>query len=86
MSGDAGGVAGVAAAGDEQEVGLGAPAVVGAGADRFGDVLERADAGVGAPVGDALAVVVAVVGGGALRRPLPSGRMRIWTPSQSSRW
>ena len=29
-------VAGVAAAGDEQQVGLGAPAVLGAGAERFG--------------------------------------------------
>ena len=48
--------------------------------------LERADAGVGAPVGDAARVVVAVVRGGALvdaRRPAP---MRIWTPSQSSWW
>ena len=38
----------------------------GAEADGFGSALERADAGVGAPVGGSLAVVVAVVGGGAL--------------------
>ena len=62
--GEAVGVAGVAAAGDEQPVGLRPPAVGGADADRLGEVLERVDPGVRAPVGDALGVVVAVVGGG----------------------
>jgi hypothetical protein len=65
-AGDAVGVARVTAAGDEQGMGLGAPAVAGAGADRFGDVLQRIDAGVGAPVGGALVVVVALMGRGAL--------------------
>ena len=62
----AGGVAGVAAAGDEQQAGLGAPAVGGAGAERLGEVAKRVEAGIGAPVGGAELVVVAVVGGGAL--------------------
>jgi len=63
---DAVGVAGVAAAGDEQDVGLRAPAVVGAEADDLGDVPERADAHVRSPVDDFLAVVVATVRRGTL--------------------
>jgi hypothetical protein len=59
-------ITGVAAAGDQQQVGLRSPTVRVAGADYFGDVLERVEARVGAPVGDAARVVVAVVG----RRPL----------------
>ena len=64
-----GGVAGVAAAGDQQQVRLRAPAVGRAGADGFGQVLEPADPGVGGPVDVLQRVVVAVVGGGALVDP-----------------
>src|SRR6478752_4830237 len=62
----AAGVAGVAAAGDEEEVSLRAPAVLGAGADGFGEVPQGAAANVRTPVADAAGVVVAVVRGGAL--------------------
>jgi hypothetical protein len=61
-----GDVAGVAAAGYEQQVGLRPPTVGLPGAELLGEVLERPDAGVRAPVGDAAGVVVAVVRGGPL--------------------
>ncbi len=65
--GNAGGVAGVAAAGDDQQVGLGAPAVLGSQAERFGRVLDGVDAGVRGPAGDGPgSLVVAVVRRGAL--------------------
>jgi hypothetical protein len=64
---DAGGVAGMAAAGDDQQVGLGAPAVLGAEAECFGRVLDGIDPGVRGPATDrAWALVVALVRGGAL--------------------
>ena len=56
----------MAAAGDEQQVRLRAPAVGGAGVERFGQALEQADPGVRAPVDVLQRVVVAVVRGGPL--------------------
>ncbi len=65
-TGLAGGIAGVAAAGDEQQVGLRAPAVRVADVEVFGERAEEADAGVRAPVEVLQRVVVAVVSGGPL--------------------
>jgi len=66
-AGYAGGVARVAAAGDDQEVSLRAPAVLGAKAECFGRLLDRIEAGVGSPAADGAGpLVVALVGGGAL--------------------
>jgi len=59
-------VAGVAATRDEQDTGLGAPAVLGAGAERFVELAQRAEARIRREVGFVAPVVVAVVGGGAL--------------------
>lgn len=64
--GNPGGVAGVAVAGDEQQVGLVAPAVWPAGADGFGGVLQRVETRARAPIGDVVGVVVAVVRGSPL--------------------
>jgi hypothetical protein len=64
--GNADGVAGVAAPGNQQQVGLRAPAVLGASTQRFGRVPQRLQPGVRAPVADAAGVVVAIVGGGSL--------------------
>ena len=59
--------AGVTAAGDDQQVGLGAPTVLGAQAERFGGALDRIDAGVRSPTAEGPgALVVARVRGGAL--------------------
>lgn len=61
-AGDPGGVAGVAAAGNVQDVCLGAPAVLGAQAERFGRVLDEIDARVRGPAADgARALVVTLV-------------------------
>jgi len=60
--GDAGGVAGVAASGDDQQVRLGAPAVPAAQAKRFGRALDRIDAGIRSPAANRpRALVVALV-------------------------
>lgn len=59
----------MAAARDQQDPGLRAPAIMGAGAERFGRGLERSEPGVGAPVGHSPGVVVTVVRG----RPLVDG-------------
>jgi hypothetical protein len=63
------GVAGMATTGDEQEVGLGAPAIARADAHGFGGVLQQLDPPIGSVVGDALDGVVAMVRGGALVDP-----------------
>src|SRR5262245_52484515 len=63
---EAAGVAGMAPAGNQQQAACRPPAVAGAGADRLGQVAQRANVRVRSPVGDAARVVVAVVGGGAL--------------------
>lgn len=71
-AGEAAGVAGVAAAGDEQQAAGGAPAVSWARADGLGGDADGVDSCIRAPVGGAADVVVAVVGGGARVDP-PTG-------------
>src|SRR3954453_8972585 len=59
--GGAEGVGGVAAAGDEEDVGLGGPAISRPQPASLHDVRQRTEACVRDPVGDVLVVVVAVV-------------------------